>query len=77
LHIRNFYVTFGTDGTLSAYTTRSYTERPYRGRYTITGNRIRFVLGPSTFVGTIKGNRITGTRSRSDGVNDDWELTLE
>jgi hypothetical protein len=77
LHIRNFYVTFGTDGTLSAYTTRKTTEKPFKGRYTISGNQIRFELGPSKFIETIKGKRITGTRSRSDGINDDWDLTLE
>ena len=77
LDIRNFYVTFGTDGTLSAYTTRNTTEKPFTGRYTISGDRIEFELGPSKFVGRIKGNRITGTRSRSDGVSDDWELTLD
>lgn len=77
LHIREFYVDFGKDGTLSAYTQRNYTEAPFTGRYTITGDQIEFTLGPSKFVGTIKGNRITGKRSRSDGVTDDWELTLE
>jgi len=77
LHIRNFYVKFGKDGTLSAYTTRNTTEKPYTGRYKITGDRIEFELGPSKFVGTIKGNRITGNRTRSDGVKDTWDLTLE
>ena len=77
LNIRDLYVSFGTDGTISAYTHRNYTEKAYTGRYTITGDRIEFELGPSKFVGTIKGNRITGTRERSDGINDEWELTLD
>lgn len=76
LNIRSFYVDFNQGGTLSAYTSRNSTESPFQGRYTITGDRIEFVLGPSRFVGTVQGNRITGTRQRSDGIDDSWELTL-
>jgi hypothetical protein len=76
LDTRKLYVTFGTDGSLSAYTTRNTTERTFSGEYTISANQIEFELGPSKFTGTIEGNRITGTRSRVDGVTDSWEVTL-
>lgn len=77
LNIRDFYVSFGTDGTLSAYSSRNYTESVFAGRYSVSGNWISFELGPSKFVGTIDGNTISGIRHRSDGIRDTWKLTVE
>lgn len=78
INIRSLFVEFSSDGrTVSAYTTRNDTEKPYVGTYTLRGKSIRMVLGPSVLVGTVEGDRISGSRERSDGIRDTWYVNLD
>src|SRR5437764_630736 len=79
INSRTIFMEFGADGeTVSASTQGSMTtEKPFTGKYTMSGDFVDFVLGPSTFTGILKGNEIIGVRKRTDGIRDGWELTLE
>jgi hypothetical protein len=50
--------------------------RTYEGTWSLHGNRISMEIGPSSFVGTLEGNRITSSRSRDDGIRESWKATL-
>ena len=50
--------------------------KEYVGTWSLDGNRISMRIGPSSFSGTLEGNRITGSRSRDDGIRDSWKATL-
>jgi hypothetical protein len=65
---------FGPGGTVSGE--REGEGRSFTGTYTVRGDEVTLVLGPSTFRGRLSGNTISGSRARSDGVNDTWEVTL-
>lgn len=78
LNIRDIFIEFGKDGeTVSAYTSRVYTEKAYSGKYTVTGDKVEFTLGPSKFVGTISDGGVSGTRKRTDGVDDTWDVKFD
>ena len=53
----------------------------YTGSWSQSGERVTMKVGSSTFEGTIKGNRLSGSRHRTKGtleeVMDSWDLTLE
>jgi hypothetical protein len=53
------------------------TGRTFTGSYTFDGTRITIRMAASSFEGTVSGNTISGTRARSDGLNDTWSVTLD
>jgi heat shock protein HslJ len=68
-------LSFGADMNVTGTTARD--KRSFSAKYTISGNTVTFTLGPSTFTGTLSGKVLSGTRSRTDGVKDDWSITLD
>jgi hypothetical protein len=57
-------------------------QRSFKGRWSQDGDKITMKAGASEFTGTIRGQRIDGSRQRSNakrlrGTNDTWFLEVE